>query len=899
MNKRVLSIFLLSLLLVFVFPLSVFADSNSSSGSHKFGEPSSLSDLTNESYYTVNTSNASADNINSLVNTLDLNTNFYTGLISGGLSLGVGTGTVSLGNPQGVNAGYRNQLASNNSQSFNRLFLYNNQTTDNSTMNYSPMFVRDSGNNTSYNWYNPVTNNYEVHNNWSYSPTFNTFHYTTNNYNTYITNNNTYISYYIMPTEDNADDAESYYFEIYFQLPDGRDSYDLTADDVKGTYFCYNAVNYDYVAEDDGTTLGLWHLNNDLKDSSYWANSTGKAYSSTYKDGGLSTGKFLATSTSDYFTLPLDKASFSPSSPYTLEWLEYTPSYDTGWVTTYSEEPHYNSSSEIGVTYTKREKTISRATSGIGNASVAWNSRYDDFAHYALVYDGTSYSVYINGVKESIFNSSPAYTGVSIANSELKFYIASIDEVSQYTDTSQTWTYKYSYQTKYTYDGPYVTVNKEKDLVLHNHITDTQHCIFNRNSIIDEVRLSKGVIYNSDFEPPSQEFTTNMVYVLPETANEGDFAIQSQYAVNGFRVGGVKPTYPSNGYVYVYEELGKVKSVQQYKGSGWYEVQASVYNDGAWEKADNFDLSSFTLTSDDDKPVITLEITKQPVNKRAHSGDNVTLSCVATGESVTYKWQKSSSGEIWEDFGESSAVTFTVSSDDDFDYENGRFRCVVSDSSGYVLMSKAVSVTIVPDEEIITELEITKQPENKKVHSGDDVTLSCEATGQDVAYKWQKSVNGVTWEDCGDTPDITFTVSSDDDFNYENGLFRCVVSDSLGCSIESDSVSITIVPDDVVTGDDDKKPDSSGIDDSNFEGIFGGIKKIIKAITNILSLVIEGISSLFTMIFDFIEMISGITGEFGDFLSSLFSFIPKEIFTVITLGINIIVVASVVKFIRG
>lgn len=52
-------------------------------------------------------------------------------------------------------------------------------------------------------------------------------------------------------------------------------NYDLTADEVWGTYFCYNAVNYDYVAEDDGTALGLWHLNNNLKDSSYWANSTG------------------------------------------------------------------------------------------------------------------------------------------------------------------------------------------------------------------------------------------------------------------------------------------------------------------------------------------------------------------------------------------------------------------------------------------------------------------------------------------------------------------------------------------------------------------------------------------------------------------------------------------------
>lgn len=890
-----------------------------------FTPPPSVNDLVDPNYYTVTKNNTDSNYyLAKQLKDLNLRRNFFTFDLAGNKT----------DNSVRVGTGFLNTVASNNSNSFNKLYLYNKSTTTNNTSTYSPMYVSNSGNTsttTNYNWYNPVTNNYEVHNNWTYSPTYNTFNYTTNNYNYYVTNNNTYISYYIMPTPENtADDAESLYFEIYFSLPDGRDSYDLTADDVWGTYFCYNGVNYDYVAEDDGTTLGLWHLNNNLKDSSYWANSTGKAYSSTYKDGGLSAGKFLGTSTSDYFTLPLDKVSFSPSNPYTLEWLAYT-SYNADVSNVSYDDPHYNN--EWGwITYVRGTITKTLPIDGVDGLSLAVSPRFDSFEHYALVFDGSSYRLYINGISQSFASSDSNIHGLSVSSSGIKYYVG-----SKLIDNSST-------TTKNTVENVkgYSNVNCKYRVSYQYY--------YGKNTIIDEVRLSKGVLYSSDFEPPAQEFVTNMVFVLPESAQEGDFAVQSQYTVNGFRVGGVKPTYPSNGFVYVYEENDKVKSVQQYQGNGWYEVGASVYSDGGWKTADGFDLSTFKLSGDDengDSTLSTLKITRQPKDKKAHYGDTVDFSIKASGDGLTYQWQRSADGETWENIGQGDKISYEVSGS----------SANLFDST--LQTSTANGITIINNKDGTYTLNGTSSAETRFNFPLVDNTfagnkfIGCPSGSSSDSY----FISGCYYDEnntyikdsydlgkgftIGDYPKIRpvlvvrkdtalnnvvikpmitanldatysdFVPYSKDGFDYENGKFRCVVKGSSGLVVFSNAVSITIVPDDEEippeeddptdeTGETGEPKDPDGKDDNtDYSGLFSGIKKIFSVFTGLIKTVIDGISSLLSTALNFISSLSEITGQFGDFLTAMFPFIPKEIFAVITLGITIIITVAVIKFIRG
>lgn len=73
--------------------------------------------------------------------------------------------THSVDNSTHVGNGFLNTTASNNSNSFNKMYLYNKSTTTNNTSTYSPMYISNSGNTsttTNYNWYNPVTNNCDL-----------------------------------------------------------------------------------------------------------------------------------------------------------------------------------------------------------------------------------------------------------------------------------------------------------------------------------------------------------------------------------------------------------------------------------------------------------------------------------------------------------------------------------------------------------------------------------------------------------------------------------------------------------------------------------------------------------------------------------------------------------------
>lgn len=140
---------------------------------------------------------------------------------------------------------------------------YNN-TTYNNTKKQTFYNEYKTENNYKYEWYNPITNNYDITNEYHYNQTYNTFNYTTynvtNNYTTnyYIQDNRTYVSYYIVNENKDTGEKEETYLEIYYKLPDGRSSYDLKASDIKGTYFPSKYSKYVSNAEDDGNLSVKW-----------------------------------------------------------------------------------------------------------------------------------------------------------------------------------------------------------------------------------------------------------------------------------------------------------------------------------------------------------------------------------------------------------------------------------------------------------------------------------------------------------------------------------------------------------------------------------------------------------------------------------------------------------------
>lgn len=398
-------------------------------------------------------------------------------------------------------------------------YRYNNTTNVN---NYQAI------NTTNNTYYNPITNNYNTYNDISYNSTYNTYKITNNNYNSYVTNNNTYVSYYVIDMKTETE----YYYEVYYRLPDGRNSYDLQAEDVWGTYFMYNAINYREVIEDDGKTLALWHLDGDVKNSAAVGYGDLDTPSLNFVEtpfvGGLDTGN----RSTRYFTVPFS------SDVKTIEFRVKV------------NNPYYASSSSGKLIYLN-EATLPVGFSKYGSSNSKMVFSCDEWTTVCLQRNGSSWDYFCNGKYVS--------TG-SIGKESNSLYF-----------------------TNYI-DGGYGTYG----------LAFTT-CVY------DEIRLSNNVLYTGDYAPRTQPFDTNKVLVVPDSAGMTDttIAVKSSVPVGALRVGGVRPTYPGNGDVYVVEENGIVKDVQQYQSDGWYSVTASLYINGEWKLFVGFDISGFELNKPD------------------------------------------------------------------------------------------------------------------------------------------------------------------------------------------------------------------------------------------------------------------------------------------------------------
>lgn len=432
--------------------------------------------------------------------------------------------------------------------------------------------IVDQTNNTlNYTTYNTVNNNY----------TYNTYNYTTYNYNntynyyTYNINNTyyyvqNYYTYVVISYPVSNDVSVSTTYEnviLYYQLPDGRNSYDLTVSDVWGEYFIYDVVNYDLVAEDDGVTLALYHLDGDLKDSS---SNNMPALTSNYTnfaDSKFSQGFYVTytntvTSSNQVFSFPDELISkLSNCDEWTIEYM-FKSSQSPNWIwgninfgLSYFYTEQYN-----WMTFEYKDGKLYFYYNGTGvkfnNYSTYW-SAYSA----ALRYERTDVSQY-NGFASSVTGyGSDTIINVSSSNS--------------------------SYSVVYTSGS-----NEFKDKAIW--IATQCRVLNNQYILLDEIRVSSAALYDeSGYTTSSQPFDTNLVLVLPENGIESQVAVKSNVDVSDIRVGGVRPTYPSNGDVYVYLEDNVVKDIQQYQSDGWYSVDASIYIDGSWISLSGYDMSDY------------------------------------------------------------------------------------------------------------------------------------------------------------------------------------------------------------------------------------------------------------------------------------------------------------------
>lgn len=177
------------------------------------------------------------------------------------------------------------------------------------------------------------------------------------------------------------------HYEVYYKLPDGRSSADLTAEELEQLNVSIDVINYGRSA-DDVSLRSLYHFDGDTDDSSYWNYCTGftwnKGASLTYMDEGSFGGSLYLDETEHDFTLTLPSGLMGD---FTLQFRYYQSA---------TAAPQTDSYINLGSTAVlKLDGANIKSGSGTTLSAMpigSWNE-------LALIRDSGTLYYYLNGVK--------------------------------------------------------------------------------------------------------------------------------------------------------------------------------------------------------------------------------------------------------------------------------------------------------------------------------------------------------------------------------------------------------------------------------------------------------------------------------------------------------------------
>ena len=177
------------------------------------------------------------------------------------------------------------------------------------------------------------------------------------------------------------------HYEVYYQLPDGRSSADLTAEELEQLNLSIDVINYGRSA-DDVSLRSLYHFDGDTDDDSYWNYCTvftwNKGASLTYMDEGTFGGSLYLDETEHDFTLTLPSGLFGD---FTLQWRYYQSA---------TAAPQTDSYLNLGSTAALK---LDGANIKNGSGTTLSAMPIGSWNELALIRDSGTLFYYLNGVK--------------------------------------------------------------------------------------------------------------------------------------------------------------------------------------------------------------------------------------------------------------------------------------------------------------------------------------------------------------------------------------------------------------------------------------------------------------------------------------------------------------------
>lgn len=208
--------------------------------------------------------------------------------------------------------------------------------------------------------------------------------YTTNIYNYYTYQY--YINYTSITYIGYTEQYDKHY-EVYYKLPDGRSSADLTAEELEQLNFSIDVINYGRSA-DDVSLRSLYHFDGDTDDSSYWNYCTeftwNKGASLTYMDEGTFEGSLYLDETEHDFTLTMPSGLMGD---FTLQFRYYQSA---------TAAPQTDSYINLGSTAVLK---LDGANIKNGSGTTLSAMPVGSWNELALIRDSGTLYYYLNGVK--------------------------------------------------------------------------------------------------------------------------------------------------------------------------------------------------------------------------------------------------------------------------------------------------------------------------------------------------------------------------------------------------------------------------------------------------------------------------------------------------------------------
>ena len=198
------------------------------------------------------------------------------------------------------------------------------------------------------------------------------------------------------------------------------------------------------------------------------------------------------------------------------------------------------------------------------------------------------------------------------------------------------------------------------------------------------------------------------------------------------------------------------------------------------------------LTSDSATLTVLPKITTQPADQSAKVGEAAKFTVAASGAGLKKQWQLSKDGgKTWTDSGASGNKTFTLSVVKvAAGYNNLQYRCVITDANGVVLNSAPATLTVQKSAPVITT-----QPADQSGKVGETAKFTVAATGTGLKKQWQYSKDGgKTWVNSGASGNKTFSLSFSITAGFNKLLYRCVITDSSGTTVNSNPATLTVTP---------------------------------------------------------------------------------------------------------